>query len=446
MRVRRRGRQIGRHAGLSGVSDSVDTPLWSASPQPSQELVCDGVPLSAIAAAEGTPLYVYSAARSAPALPRDRRGVRRLPARAALRAQGQLDARDRAAAARARQRRRRQLDLGDRAGAQAPGFAARRHRLHRRRQVGGRARVRRAARPEGDQRRIGRRARARRGDRARGWARRRASPIRVNPDIDAKSHPHISTGLKINKFGVPVDDARELFAGDRPAGRAEAGRRARARRVADHARSSRCASAAARLAGLARSSGAPGIALEYVDVGRRPRDLATTAAPVPSADDYASALVDEVRPTRPADRRRAGPLDRRARPACWSRASSIVKPRDAQSASSRSSTPGMTELLRPALYGAFHRIEPVDRGRRASVSTRSSARSASSDVVGRDRMLPPLEVGDLVAIRDAGRLRVGDGLELQPPSAARRSARGQRRAGASSGGARRSTTCSRSRS
>src|SRR6187455_2447367 len=36
--------------------------------------------------------------------------------------------------------------------------------------------------------------------------------VRINPDIDAKSHPHISTGLKINKFGVPVDAARELFA------------------------------------------------------------------------------------------------------------------------------------------------------------------------------------------------------------------------------------------
>src|SRR5579872_1555176 len=35
--------------------------------------------------------------------------------------------------------------------------------------------------------------------------------VRVNPDIDAKSHPHISTGLKINKFGVPLDDARELL-------------------------------------------------------------------------------------------------------------------------------------------------------------------------------------------------------------------------------------------
>src|SRR6185312_17092802 len=37
--------------------------------------------------------------------------------------------------------------------------------------------------------------------------------IRINPDIDAKSHPHISTGLKVNKFGVPLDEARVLLAG-----------------------------------------------------------------------------------------------------------------------------------------------------------------------------------------------------------------------------------------
>ena len=35
--------------------------------------------------------------------------------------------------------------------------------------------------------------------------------LRVNPDIDAKSHPHISTGLKSNKFGVPIDEAPALF-------------------------------------------------------------------------------------------------------------------------------------------------------------------------------------------------------------------------------------------
>src|SRR4051812_15812481 len=35
--------------------------------------------------------------------------------------------------------------------------------------------------------------------------------LRVNPDIDAQSHPHISTGLKSNKFGVPIGEAPALF-------------------------------------------------------------------------------------------------------------------------------------------------------------------------------------------------------------------------------------------
>ena len=64
---------------------------------------------------------------------------------------------------------------------------------------------------------------------------------------------------------------------------------------------------------------------------------------------------------------------------------------------------GMTELMRPALYSAFHRIEPVS-GPAAGDRHYEIVGPVceSSDVVGRDRLLPPLAVGDLVAIRDAG--------------------------------------------
>jgi len=64
---------------------------------------------------------------------------------------------------------------------------------------------------------------------------------------------------------------------------------------------------------------------------------------------------------------------------------------------------GMTELLRPALYGAYHRIEPVSP--RAGALRQYEVVGPvceSSDVVGRDRELPPLQAGDLVAIMDAG--------------------------------------------
>jgi len=64
---------------------------------------------------------------------------------------------------------------------------------------------------------------------------------------------------------------------------------------------------------------------------------------------------------------------------------------------------GMTELLRPALYGAFHRIELV-RGRSRDMRRYDIVGPVceSSDVVGRDRTLPRLEIGDVVAILDAG--------------------------------------------
>ena len=64
---------------------------------------------------------------------------------------------------------------------------------------------------------------------------------------------------------------------------------------------------------------------------------------------------------------------------------------------------GMTELMRPALYGAFHHLEPVVR--RAGDADRVDVVGPiceSTDTFARDRLLPPLEVGDLVVIRDAG--------------------------------------------
>jgi diaminopimelate decarboxylase len=64
---------------------------------------------------------------------------------------------------------------------------------------------------------------------------------------------------------------------------------------------------------------------------------------------------------------------------------------------------GMGELLRPALYGSFHRILPV-RPRQGPASPWDVVGPIceSSDVFARERALPRLEVGDLVALLDAG--------------------------------------------
>jgi diaminopimelate decarboxylase len=64
---------------------------------------------------------------------------------------------------------------------------------------------------------------------------------------------------------------------------------------------------------------------------------------------------------------------------------------------------GMSELMRPALYNAFHLIEPI-AARLGGLKQYEIVGPVceSGDVVGRDRMLTPLDVGDFVAICDAG--------------------------------------------
>jgi diaminopimelate decarboxylase len=64
---------------------------------------------------------------------------------------------------------------------------------------------------------------------------------------------------------------------------------------------------------------------------------------------------------------------------------------------------GMTELMRPALYGSYHRIVPVSPSHApAQPIDVVGPICESSDVFARERMLPPLEEGDLVAILDVG--------------------------------------------
>ena len=223
--------------------------------------------------------------------------------------------------------------------------------------------------------------------------------VRLNPDIDARSHPHISTGLRVNKFGVAADDATALFRSlaSRPALTLVAihvhvGSQITSLEPLRHA-----AAFIARTASDLRQNGLP---LEYVDVGgglgisyddRAVIDVAT----------YVDALVDEIRPTGlpivvepgrsitgPAGVLVARVID--------------VKPRD-HSSDFIVIDAGMTELMRPALYNAFHRIEPVVLREAASRHYEIVGPVCeTSDVVGRDRTLPEVAVGDLLAIRDAG--------------------------------------------
>lgn len=229
--------------------------------------------------------------------------------------------------------------------------------------------------------------------------------IRVNPDIDAKSHPHISTGLKINKFGVPVDVARELI--DSMANRRWLLLVAIHVHVGSQITSIEpLRNAAAFVAGLATEMQRAGPRLEYVDLGgglgiAYDDDDIDVDSGVVSPREYVAALVQEVRPT--------------GLPIVIEPGRSIVGPAGALIAQVVDLKPrgatgsfavidaGMTELLRPALYDAFHRIEQVQpRQGAAEPYEIVGPVCESSDIVGRNRELTPLAVGDLLAIRDAG--------------------------------------------
>ena len=223
--------------------------------------------------------------------------------------------------------------------------------------------------------------------------------VRVNPDIDAQSHPHISTGLKINKFGVPIDEARALLGAlaSRPALKLVAVHVHVGSQITTVEPLRRAAALVALLAGELRAAGAT---LEYLDLGGG-LGISYDGRDVPSAAAYVGALVAEVRATGLPIVLEPGRAI--AGPAAVLLARVIdLKPRDASSTFVVIDA-GMTELMRPALYGAFHHIEPVEpRDAPERHYEIVGPVCESSDVVGRDRRMPPLEVGDLVAIRDAG--------------------------------------------
>jgi diaminopimelate decarboxylase len=224
--------------------------------------------------------------------------------------------------------------------------------------------------------------------------------LRVNPDVDARSHPHISTGLKVNKFGVAADAAREIcrrFA-DRQ-GLELAGLHTHVgSQITDLDPLKR---AAMTIVALAKELRDDGIRIDHLDIGGG-LGVSYDGAQVPSAEDYAAAVLPIVRDSGLAlilepGRHIVGPagvllsrvVDVKDRPD--GKAFVIV---DA----------GMTELMRPMLYGAFHRIEPVMCGSSSDdiVADVVGPLCESSDTLGKDRHLKRPQPGDLFAVLDAG--------------------------------------------
>jgi diaminopimelate decarboxylase len=223
--------------------------------------------------------------------------------------------------------------------------------------------------------------------------------LRVNPDIDARSHPHISTGLKTNKFGVPIDEARAIYR--------EVARQPGLEPVGIHVHvGSQITSldplrhAAERVSVLARELADDGFALEHLDLGGG-LGIAYDGGTAPDAQAWAGAILPAVSETGLAVIIEPGRAMVGRAGLLLTRVVDVKTYPGGPTFAVLDS--GMTELLRPALYGAFHRIVAVTpRAGELQPYEVVGPLCESSDILGRDRLLPPLEVGDLLAVLDTG--------------------------------------------
>jgi diaminopimelate decarboxylase len=238
---------------------------------------------------------------------------------------------------------------------------------------------------------------------ARAAGKRARVALRVNPDVDPETHPYISTGLKQNKFGVGMSEARALL------GRAAKLAGLEVVGVTCHigsqlTKTSPFTDAIRRLVALIGELAADGIKIEHIDVGGGLGiDYGKGDALPPSPAEYGAAVRDALAPltalgvtlyTEPGRVivGRAGALVTRV----LYRKRNEVKHFTIVDAA-------MNDLMRPALYGSFHPMQPVARPDRPAITTDIVGPICETgDFFARDRELPELAQGELLWIGAAG--------------------------------------------
>jgi len=231
--------------------------------------------------------------------------------------------------------------------------------------------------------------------------------FRVNPNVDAGTHPYITTGLRENKFGVDIDKAPELY-----------------RRAASHdwlepiAVSAHIGSqimdvapfaeAAQRLAALAKLLLAEGMNIVYLDCGgglgvdysvNSNKDFARRAKL------YARALRSAVEGT---DLRLMVEPGRSISASAGVLVSTALYAKHNENKQFLIVDAAMNDLIRPSLYSAYHEILPVVQKPKRNEDAIEGRMDIvgpiceSGDFLAKDRWMPPMASGDRLAVLDAG--------------------------------------------
>jgi diaminopimelate decarboxylase len=237
--------------------------------------------------------------------------------------------------------------------------------------------------------------------RAKKLKRRTRFALRVNPDVFAETHPYISTGLREHKFGIDISRARAIY-------RTAAGNRwlepnGISVHIGSQIRSADPFGAALeRVHKLVRQLGRDGIEIHSIDAGGGLGIDYHGGAFDPAAHvrDYAAAIDGALHGFKGRLLLEPGRFLVAQAGALLAR---VLQVKRNGTKTFVITDAAMNDLIRPALYQAYHEIVPVKRrSGRARIVDVVGPVCETGDFFARDRKLAPVAPGDLVALLDAG--------------------------------------------
>lgn len=222
--------------------------------------------------------------------------------------------------------------------------------------------------------------------------------LRINPDVDPKTHPYISTGLRRSKFGIPIAEAPDAYAYAKSLDWIEiAG-------IDCHIGSqltdlAPLRDALGRVAELASELCARGLEIRFLDVGGGLGVRYSTEEP-PSVAEYVHCVREA---TRGLDATLIFEPGRVIVAEAGLLIAQVLYRKHTAEKQFVVVDAAMNDLIRPTLYGSYQEIVPVRRrSGSASVADVVGPVCETGDFLAKDRELPPFEPGDLLAVLGAG--------------------------------------------
>lgn len=221
--------------------------------------------------------------------------------------------------------------------------------------------------------------------------------LRVNPNVDAKTHPYISTGMKKNKFGIPAETVRDEYRYAKSLKNIEP--------VGIHCHIgsqlteiSPFRDSAEILIEIIRDLRKENINIRYLDLGGG-LGITYKDETAPSRKEYADALCEVLKGE---DLTLIFEPGRNITGNAGALITKVLYTKDTSEKHFKIVDAAMNDLARPSLYDAYHEVAAVDRTDKTISGDIVGPICESSDFLAKDRTLPDLNQGELYALMSAG--------------------------------------------